>query len=306
MVAWEALINGEEKPGKRIGRAAQMACLLEVSAPKPGNVNRLYNFTDLRFEDFLLSALAIGPAMEAAGKYSVGQIIWRAIRDTRQVVNTNTNLGIVLLLAPLAKAATRRSVSRKGGDAQQENLHRLRKKLESTLSSLTVEDARLVYAAIRLSRAGGLGQVAEGDVGEEPEISLLEAMSLAQERDAIAREYVSGYAITFEIGYPALAEAYRSSGDLSRAIVQAYLTILSQVPDTLIARKRGWEMANQVSQWAADALALGGALTPQGQETLVNLDRLLREAENHSLNPGTTADLTSAAIFLFLIYGGDG
>jgi len=88
------------------------------------------------------------------------------------------------------------------------------------------------------------------------------------------------------------------------AIVQTYLTILSQVPDTLIARKRGPEMAMQVSQWAADALAMGGALTPEGQETLVNLDRLLREAENHSLNPGTTADLTCAAIFLYLVCGG--
>ena len=304
MHAGKGLSSEEERPGKQIGRAAQMACLLEVSAPKPGNVNRLHNFADLRFEDFLLSALAIGPAMETAGKYRVGRTIWRAIRDTRRVVNTNSNLGIVLLLAPLAKAAARLAHSRQKAINPQEQRILLRGNLENILSGLTVEDARLAYAAIRLAQAGALAQVAEGDIAEEPAISLLEAMALAQERDAIAREYVSGYAITFETGYPALVEAYRESGDLTKAIVQSYLTILSQVPDTLIARKRGWEMARQVSQWAADVLALGGVLTPEGQETLVNLDRMLREAENHSLNPGTTADLTSAAIFLFLIHSG--
>ncbi len=278
-----------------------MACLLEVSAPKPGNVNRLHNFADLRFEDFLWSALAIGPAMEAAARHRVGQTIWRAIRDTQQVVNTNTNLGIVLLLAPLAKAAAQLVNNQEQAGDPQECLKQLRGKLDRILGSLTVEDARLAYKAIRLAKAGALGQVSEGDVREEPKIGLLEAMALAQERDAIPREYVSGYAISFEIGYPALAKAYQESGELSMAIVQAYLTILSQVPDTLIARKCGLEMAGQVSQWAADALAMGGALTPDGQETLVNLDRMLRAAENHSLNPGTTADLTCAATFLYLI-----
>lgn len=278
-----------------------MACMLEVSAPKPGNVNRLHNFADLRFEDFLWSALAIGPAMESAENYRVGQTIWRAIHDTQQVVKTNTNLGIVLLLAPLAKAAAQLVNRQEQTGDPQDRLQQLRGRLEKILSSLTVEDARLAYDAIQLAQAGALGQVSEGDISEEPKISLLEAMALAQERDAIAREYVSGYAISFEIGYPALAKAYQETGELSMAIVQTYLTILSQVPDTLIARKRGPGMAEQVSMWAADALAMGGALTPEGQETLVNLDRLLREAENHSLNPGTTADLTCAATFLYLV-----
>lgn len=297
-------MKGEENSGKRIAQAAQMACLLEVSAPKPGNVNPLHHFADLRYEDFLLSAVAIGPAMEAAGKSGVGRTILRAIQETQQVVNTNTNLGIVLLLAPLAKAAARLESKQKGTIRSEANLEMLRGILRKILAKLTVEDARLAYAAIRLAQAGGLRQVSEGDITEEPEISLLEAMALAQERDAIAREYVSGYRISIEIGYPALADAYQKSGELTQAIVQAYLTILSQVPDTLIARKRGWETARQVSHWAADALAMGGSLTPQGQEQVASLDRRLREGENHSLNPGTTADLTCAAIFLFLVCGG--
>lgn len=271
---------------REVAQAAQIACLLEVSAPKPGNVNRYADFADARYEDFLLSAVAIGPALAAAGRASVGQTIWRAIRDTHRRVRTNTNLGIVLLLAPLAKAALQAGP--------------LRENLAQVLANLTVEDARLAYAAIRLARPGALGRVDEGDVSEEPRITLLEAMQLARERDAIAREYVSNFAITFEIGYPALRNAWSSTTSPSAAIVEAYLQILAQVPDTLIARKRGIETALQVSHWAAQVLQAGGTRTPEGWQAISELDRTLRD-ESHTLNPGTTADLTTAALFLFLL-----
>jgi triphosphoribosyl-dephospho-CoA synthase len=276
---------------RAVAQAAQAACLLEVSAPKPGNVCRYADFTDARYEDFLLSAVAIGPAFAAAGRSSVGRTIWRAIRDTRRWVRTNTNLGIVLLLAPLARAALQPGPLR-------ENVGRV-------LAGLTVEDARLAYAAIRLARPGGLGRAERGDVAEEPRITLLEAMELARERDAIAREYVTGYAITFELGYPALREAWSATRNLSWAIVEAYLRILAQVPDTLIARKRGVESAQEVSRWADQALQAGGIRTPAGREAVSELDRRLRDP-GHTLNPGTTADLVTAALFLFLLQDGPG
>lgn len=290
--------------GKKIAQAAQLACLLEVSAPKPGNVNRCHDFADTRFEDFLLSAVVIGPAMERAGRVAVGRTIWRAIRDTRRLVRSNTNLGIVLLLSPLAKARWRFSclqgtgrTTRSGtavGDAE------LRGSLVEVLSELTSEDARLAYAAIRLARPGGLGQTSQADVTEVPSITLYQAMALAQERDAVAREYCTEFAITFGIGYPALKDAWHTSDDLSTAIVQAYLTILARVPDTLIARKRGAEVATQVSCWARETLSLGGVLTVSGRASLQELDHALRDV-GHTLNPGTTADLTAAAIFVLLM-----
>lgn len=291
-----------------------MACLLEVSAPKPGNVNRHNDFSNTRFEDFVFSAVAIGPAMEGASRAGVGQTIWRAIQDTRRVVHSNTNLGMVLLLAPLVKACAHIPFSLAGKDAGEEgkpesaNSHtrpkvgvaELRKSLAQVLATLTVEDARRAYAAIRLAQPGGLGQVPEADIASEPSITLYQAMALVRERDAIAREYVSDFAITFGIAYPALKDAWHVSGDLSTAIVQAYLTILAQVPDTLIGRKRGADIAGQVSRWAENVLAMGGVFTPQGQAVLAELDRALR-SEDHTLNPGTTADLTMAAIFLLLV-----
>lgn len=269
-----------------VAQAAQAACVLEVCAPKPGNVNHFHDFTDTRFEDFLLSAIAIGPAMSEADRVGVGQTIWRAIHDTRQLVNSNTNLGMVLLLAPLAKACLETG--------------NLRENLRRVLASLTIEDARQAYAAIRLAQPGGLGQAMQADVTEEPSVTLYQAMALAQERDSIAREYITDFAITFEIGYPALREAWHAANNYANAIVQCYLTLLARVPDTLIARKRGADQAAQVSQQAAETLALGGTLTPQGQRALADLDRRLRD-ERHTLNPGTTADLTTAAIFLLLL-----
>jgi triphosphoribosyl-dephospho-CoA synthase len=285
--------------GRRIALLAQMACIWEACAPKPGNVNRAHNFSDTSLEDFLLSAAAIGPVFENAAQTGIGQMVWQGIVETRRWVKTNTNLGLILLLAPLVKACASLTETA-DKQAFKMDLETTRRRLKQTLNSLTVEDARQTYAAIRLAQPGGLGRVAHADVADEPAITLLQAMVLAQDRDAVAREYATDYAITFETGLPALKEALRQGGDFSQAIVHAFLVILKQVPDTLIARKRGLNMALQVSQQADDVLRMGGIFTPQGQEALTELDRALRD-ETHTLNPGATADLTATAIFLSLL-----
>jgi triphosphoribosyl-dephospho-CoA synthase len=269
-----------------IALAAQAACLFEVSAPKPGNVNRRADFADAGFEDFLLSAAAIGPAIGRAGQDALGRVISNAVSSTARLAGSNTNLGMVLLLAPLAQACLA------PGDP--------RRNLDRLLSATTVEDARLVYAAVRLARPGGLGRVLDADVAEEPHITLRDAMVLAQDRDAIAREYATGFALTFDIAYPALVQACRDTPRRDQAIVQAFLALLAQVPDTLIARKRGREVAAGVSREAGEVLQRGGVLTEEGRSALADFDRALRD-DRHTLNPGTTADLIAAAIFLHLL-----
>ena len=122
-------------------------------------------------------------------------------------------------------------------------------------------------------------------------------MTLAQSRDSIASEYATGFSIAFEIGLPALKQALLQAAGLSHAAVHAYLTILSRIPDTLIARKRGFETARQISQHAEEVLGLGGIFTSKGQEAILEMDKTLRDP-THTLSPGTTADLTAAAIFL--------
>jgi triphosphoribosyl-dephospho-CoA synthase len=281
-------VSMRQKSEKQIAQLVQIACVLEACAPKPGNVNRYHDFSDTSLEDFLLSAIAIGPAFENAGSSGVGQIILNAMADTRGWVQPNTNLGMILLFAPLVKATL--GVS---------NVSEIRPNLKRILSSLTVEDARLAYVAIRSACPGGLGTVAQSDIAEDPSVTLLQAMELAQERDAVAREYVTGFAIVFERGLPAINSALSRGCIISDAIIHAYLTILSEVPDTLIARKKGMEASRMVSQLASDVLANGGVFTREGKKALAEMDRMLR-ADEHTLNPGTTADLTAASIFLAL------
>lgn len=254
-----------------IAGTAQLACLLEASAPKPGNVSPGKHYPDARYEEFLASAIAIGPAF--AADLSLGAMIHEAIRATRAWSRSNTNLGIVLLLAPLARAA------------------RTNRSLHNILANTTVDDARSVYAAIRLARPGGLGTAEEQDISGEPDVTLTQAMRLAADRDSIASEYVTDYRITFEIGAPAVLGAIDHGWE--EATVRTFLTLLAEVPDTLIARKHGRQVAERVSRDARKVLSAG-------PEERVSFDQELRA---DGLNPGTTADLTAAALYVALLSG---
>ena len=273
-----------------VAAAGQLACLLEVSAPKPGNVSPERHFHDTRYEDFLASAVAIGPALADAGKHPLGTTIRRAVEETLRWTRSNTNLGIVLLLAPLARAALRCDGT-------------LRQRLSRVLAETTVADAGEVYAAIRRARPGGLGEAAEEDVAEAPTVSLREAMALAAERDAIAREYMTDFALTFDIGVPALITARAAGLTWTDAVVEAYLTLLEAAPDTHIARKLGPAEAEAVSRRAREVRAAGGTRSAAGRKALVTLDAELRDPRNRR-NPGTTADLTCAALFVVILEGG--
>jgi triphosphoribosyl-dephospho-CoA synthase len=276
----------------KTAHAATLACLLEASAEKPGNVTPGHDFADMRYEDFLLSALAVGPVIGRAQTGRVGRTVLGAIRARRRVTSANTNLGAVLLFAPLAAAHN-------AGPARD-----LRGQLRLVLRGLTVDDARQAYRAIRLAQAGGLGRVGEGDVADEPDITLRQAMALAAERDSIAREYVTDFALTFESALPLLQEALGARLPVRRAIVQAFLALLAERPDTLIARKAGPEVAGEVSLRAAQVVALGGLHTPEGRAATARLDAYLR-GDGNLLNPGTTADLIAAALFVWLLTKGE-
>jgi triphosphoribosyl-dephospho-CoA synthase len=276
--------------GDEIAAAAQLACLLEVSAPKPGNVSPERHFHDTRYEDFLASAVAIGPAIAAAGERTLGATIRAAVEATSRWTRTNTNLGIVLLLAPLARAA-----AREGGS--------LRDRLRAVLDETTVADAADTYAAIRRARPGGLGAASAEDVSAAPTVTLRDAMALAAWRDSIAREYTNGFALTFEVGAPALSEVRARGLAWTEATVECFLALLAAVPDTHIARKLGPAEAERVTQRAAEVLSRGGTGAADGRAAIAALDADLRDPRN-TRNPGATADLTCAALFVAIIEGG--
>jgi triphosphoribosyl-dephospho-CoA synthase len=271
-----------------VAGAAQLACVLEVSAEKPGNITPSHDFHDTSYEDMLRSAIAVGPELARAGERGVGETVLAVVEASRRVAPANTNLGIALLLAPPAKAALHPD----GGP--------LRARLNATLRALDVADARAAYAAIRLSGAGGLRERVEHDVRAEPTLGLREAMASAAERDSVASEYVTGYTLTFDTGVPVLVAALGDGLALRHAIVELHLRLLEQVPDTLIARKGGTDAAARVSAGARDVLAAGGVRTAEGRRALRSFDASLRERGN-ALNPGTTADLVTATLFVALI-----
>jgi len=260
--------------------AAQAACALEACAPKPGSVNRLHDFGDTTFEDFMISALAMGKAMRLAWTHTVGEVVLKAVEDTRRLVSTNTNLGMILLLTPLVKAAA--SDDLKAG-------------LSKVLQELSEADADLVYRAIRLAAPGGLGKVTRGDIDDGARGTLREMMYLAREYDAVAAAYVNDYQVIFTVGYPALINYYGQEGNRADAIVKTYLSLLEQQPDSLIMRKRGRKTAEEVSYLAG--------LVLKGKMSLREFDSFLRRPDN-ALNPGTTSDLVAASIFLAILMDG--
>ena len=274
-----------------VAAAAQLACLLEASAPKPGNVSPGRHFADTRYEDFLASAAAIGGPLADAGTRSVGATVRLAIESTRRWTSSNTNLGIVLLLTPLARAAVGLPQSTNAG---------LREALRRVLDATTVEDARDVYAAIRLASPGGLGQADSQDVASEPDVTLLAAMRLASHRDGIAREYATAFEVTFETGAPALERARQDGLPWDDAVVETFLSVLASNPDTHVVRRAGVAAAEEVSAWARQTLSAGGVRSTAGRRAIDEMDIGLRDARNLR-NPGTTADLTTAAIFVELL-----
>lgn len=263
---------------------AQTACVWEACARKVGNVHRSADFTNTTLTDFLLSGAAIAPVLARAVRQPVGTTIYDAVRSTQAVVGQNTNLGIILLLAPLA---TEWGETRPGSQ------------LPDILQRLTTNDTKRVYEAIRLAAPGGLGDAPEQDVRDEPTVTLLEAMKLAADRDMIARQYANGFADVFDFGVPALTAAFAKFGCVEAAIVDSQLRWLATHPDSLIARKNGAAVANDVQRRAQTVLALGGLETPDGRAAGVALDGHLR-SDGNKLNPGTTADLITACLFVAL------
>jgi triphosphoribosyl-dephospho-CoA synthase len=266
-------------------RHVQLACLLEVSAAKPGNVTPAHDFSDMTYADMVRSALALGPvfARRRARTRSVGELISDGVQATARVATINTNLGIVLLFAPLVRAAATRRED-----------ETLRSATQGTLARLDVDDAAAAFAAIARARPGGLGEAPEHDVRAPASVSLREAMAAAAHRDSIASEYATGYAVVFDTGLPWLVDTLRDGVPTLDAIVSLHVSLLASHPDTLIARKAGAGAARAVSAAAREVL--------DGTRSLADFDASLR-GPDHRLNPGTTADLVAATLLATLLSG---
>lgn len=272
----------EAAAADRIADAFREACLDELGALKPGNVHRFAEGHSMTLAHFEASARAAAPAIAAPG-LRVGQRILKAIEATREAVGLNTNLGIVLLSAPLVAAVWR---PERGG---------LRERVAAVLDALDRNDAEQAYRAIRLAVPGGLGRSAAEDVASPPAATLKQAMALAADRDCIARQYVTGFAGVFEVGLPRFKEALASGLPREEAVAAIHLRFMARFPDTLIQRKYGAATAEAVRGEAdlldRDWLWRGSWL--ERRRRLLAFDSKLK---SRALNPGTSADLTVACL----------
>jgi len=306
---------------KHIAKCLELAILFEVSADKPGNVNLITGFEGTRYEHFLASAIATAPFFEVAAEKGVavsqGEIriadigLGQIILDCVKSINVwqkggNTLLGTVILLSPIAAAAGMTSIMR--GNIFE--INELRKNLQNVIESTTSEDAVNVYEAIKIANPSGLNKAPELDVNNqnsvsrilEENISLYKVFKIAAEYDNVCSEWVNNYPITFNIAYPYLAEQINKYESLNAAIIRTFLKVLSEFPDSFIARKVGVGKAKQVSVRAREILGLEQHDVLAAKEMLKKFDLELRQSDS-LLNPGTTADIIAAALGLLVLRG---
>ena len=271
---------------EQIEQCVAWACEKEVSAPKPGNVNCFSGGHNMQVADFIKSAHAIAQSLSQPDR-PVGQMILQAIKATRTVVDCNTNLGIVLLFAPLCKAIQHCN-----------HIEQLPIELEKVLNNLSIEDAIDCYQAIRLAEAGGLGTSDQQDINNEPTITLKDAMFLAKDYDSIAAQYINNYQDIWQIGVPNLTSAINCGESVVWAGAFAYLNLLSVLSDTLICRKQGMECAKEVQSKASELIDFSLEINQLSnfESQIISWDNELKQ---RAINPGTTADLTATTLLVY-------
>ena len=272
---------------QQLAREAYLwACELELKAFKPGNVSLYADGHDMTVEDFRISARVSAPAL-CNPSLTLGEKIFRAIEATRSAVGCNTNLGIVLLAAPLIQAWLHPADS---GISFHESV-------KQVLHNTTVEDADRVYRAIRLAQPAGLGHSASQDVQQSPKVTLLDAMRIAAGWDSIARQYTDSFVDVFNMAVPLYHSRLSMWGDETWAAAAVFLRLLTVFPDSHIERKFGSDCSRQISGRVARMDAnLSETLTPQ--EWLGGMWELDQEFKSRGINPGTTADLTVATLLI--------
>lgn len=270
-------------PTKTLADQLRAACILECTAPKPGNVFPGASFVDVSYTDFLASAEAIAPVLARSKETGAGVAIREGVLATLTAVGTNTNLGMLLLLAPLAAIPTGTSCA----DG-----------IATVLQQLDMHQTGCIYDAIRLAQPGGLGEVAANDVSRPPEIPIVEAMALTP-HDRIAWQYTHDFADVLVLGRERFLLAIHQGLDWSTALVRVHVEFIARQSDSLILRKCGMKTAAEAQNFAQRVLADWPMHAFIPGNLLQQFDSWLR-SDGHRRNPGTTADLLAAMLFAMM------
>ncbi len=309
-----------------ISNLAQLAVLLEVSSPKPGNVNRLRRFSDTGYRHFLASASFFGRGLHLSastgialseGKITpeqvgIGNLIHECAKDVFGGLNTsNTILGTVLLYVPLVVTSAA-AIASDGKFSVEQSKQRLKEVLENT----TVEDTINTYKAFHLVNPGGDKNRESGMWTEihdrfdihNPQLfqnirndglTLRDLFELSAEVEPISKEWSEHFNLVFSKVYPYLNSQITSLDDIEEGIVKTFVWLLSIQPDGLITKKAGIKRSREIQKLASDIIK-DGKLESETDDILSELDRILRN-DGNLLNPGTTADFVSAGLLCKLL-----
>jgi triphosphoribosyl-dephospho-CoA synthase len=277
-----------EMRNKNLGKIVLSSFLTEVNALKPGNVSRYAGGHGMTIEDFVLSAELVSPIL-CSQKLSLGERVLQSIKITREKAGCNTNLGMVLLFAPIIMAAEK---TRTNSDIALQN------NLKILLEAVNKTDSRLIFQAIREASPGGLGHSDKFDVNSLPDCSLQEAMTVAQERDFIAKQYVTGFSDIFMTGLACIKEFTSRWNRVEWATVACYLTFLAGFADSHVVRKFGNQVAEQ-TRIKAIAVVKQFKQHTNPDNAVTALLEFDRELKNLNINPGTSADLTAASVLVY-------
>ncbi len=266
-------------------QAYRFACDVDVQAFKPGNVSVYSEGHGMTVADFRLSAHVSSKPLTSS-QYSLGEKIYYAVKETRNAVGCNTNLGIILLCAPILHAVIKNTARKP-----------LRQALAEVLMTTTVTDAEWVFKAIALASPGGLGVVDDQDVHAPPRVTLSQAMAMAADRDRIALQYENNYKDIFNFSIIRYNRNIVQWRDHNWAAVAVYAAFLCQFPDSHIERKYGTRYTRMVSaRMAVLDRELSKTKRPEQLEDM--LYEIDSEFKSLGVNPGTTADLTVATVLV--------
>ena len=277
-----------------IMKASQIACCLEVSSFKPGNVHRNKDYDDIKYHHFLNSGVAFGDIIYKASKdpQNIGQYIKLAVIESKKWSPSNANLGIIMLHTPIATTT---------GQMEEFNINTLKKEIKNTVKNTTTDDAIAVYDAIEIAMPN-INPPKEGPDAQkndakqelrEKNLTLYDVFKISSSWDSISYEWTKGFNISFE-GYYLLNKYYKQYNNINLATTKTFLNILSNHPDTLIARKKDENTSKMVSDKAKEVL------NNFNEESLLKFDKFLSN-EGNKLNPGTTADLIASSLMIFLL-----
>ncbi len=266
------------------------ACVSELTSVKPGNVHCFAAGHGMDVEHFLMSAYAVAGVL-INSELTLAQKIYQSVQATQQAVAMNTNLGIILLCAPIGQACIALPVKS------------LEQSVQDEIEALDIEDARLIIDAIRLAAPSGLGKSERYDVFEPVNSPIREIMAYAQDRDMIARQYASGYTDILQFGFQTIDKLQKIEIGESDLVTGLFLSFLSAYPDSHISRQHGAAVAKEI-QSEADELFCR-FLDQRAASAIFNqLLHIDTEWKQRDINPGTSADLTVATLFAHGIVNG--